>query len=417
MFENVASQQVDAAVLGGGLVAHAAALSLAQTGLSVALVGRPQPAPQLPSDAAYDNRVFALNAASREWLRTLRVWDAIPASRVQPVQAMQVCDGHSGGNSNRNSQAAQLCFDAYAAKQEALAWIVESRQLQQALSGAVQFHPRVTRVYADAQSLRLTEQRAKLHYEAGVVEARLVVAAQPSAAALVSDAGFEWDEHDYQSHALVGTLQCERPHLGTAWQWFGQCDDLPSVLALLPLPPMRDGQTQNFVSLVWSTPISTELKALPAHELACRLTDASRGVLGQLTPQGEIALWPLKQRIAKEVWRGRVVLVGDAAHVVHPLAGQGLNLGLQDVQLLAQVLDAREGFRPMNDVRLARRYMRARAEQVSAIAVLTHELWGGVAGSSLLPAALRERGMQWVDALPWLKRELVAHAQGTAFLR
>jgi ubiquinone biosynthesis UbiH/UbiF/VisC/COQ6 family hydroxylase len=417
MFENVALQQVDVAVLGSGLVAYAAALSLAQTGLSVALVGRAQPAPRLSGEAAYDNRVFALNAASRDWLRTLRVWDAMPASRVQPVQAMQVYDGNLGGNFDRNSQAAQLSFDAYAAKQEALAWIVESRELQQALSGAVQFHPRVTRVYVDAQSLRLTEQRMQVQCQAGVVEARLVVVAQPSAAALVNNAGFEWDEHDYRSHALVGTLQCERPHLGTAWQWFGQCDGLPSVLALLPLPSTGGGQTQNFVSLVWSTPLSPALKALPAHELAGRLTDASQGALGQLTPQGEMALWPLKRRIAKEAWRGRVVLVGDAAHVVHPLAGQGLNLGLQDVQLLAQVLDAREGFRPMNDERLARRYMRARAEQVGAIAALTHELWGGAAGSSLLHAALRERGMQWVDALPWLKRELVAHAQGTAFLR
>ncbi|MBU6436262.1 MAG: FAD-dependent monooxygenase [Betaproteobacteria bacterium] len=397
--------KVDVAVAGSGLVAHAAALALAQRGLSVALVGPQHAVPALDA-GNYDARVFALNAESRGLLQALKAWPAQAAERVQAVERMRV-----------HAQGGQLSFDAYSAAQPALAWIVESSLLQQALQTAAAFHPTLHRVAAPALAAPRVPGGSRIEWPGGALTCTLLVVADAACVPLIAER-HAWDVHDYHASALVGTLRCERPHQATAWQWFDHRGDAqaptPSVLALLPLA----GPQQNFCSLVWSTPEASALAALSPAMLADQLAVASAGALGELMPVGELALWPLRRKLARQVRSEGVVLVGDVAHTVHPLAGQGLNLALQDVQVLAQVLGEREGFRSVADARLLRRYARSRAEQTAAIATLTHGLWQqqGIASSAILSAAVKW-GMSGIDQLPWVKREMVRHAQGTGFVR
>lgn len=395
----------DVGIAGSGLVAHAAALALAQAGLKVALVGPPPHAAAIEADG-YDNRVFALNAQSRALLMQLRVWPAIDAARIQPVEQMALFAGR-----------ATLGFDAYEAAQQALAWIVESSRLQQALQAAAAFHPGIERVSAPLRAVARSDEGMRLEWEGGALHCALLVVAEAACAPLVAER-FAWDEHDYAASALVGTLRCGRPHRATAYQWFGRRDTadgpVPSVLALLPLA----GSGGNFVSLVWSTAESAALHALDRGALGAALTEASARALGELEVAGPTALWPLRRRLARQVWSDAVVLIGDVAHTVHPLAGQGLNLGLQDVAALAEVLGGREPFRALHDARLLRRYARRRAEQTAAIAALTHGLWRLHEGEEPRVLALfQAAAMKWLDRAGPLKREMVMHAQATAFLR
>jgi 2-polyprenyl-6-methoxyphenol hydroxylase-like FAD-dependent oxidoreductase len=362
---------VDVAIHGRGAVASSLALALNRQGLRVALSS---PA---PSTSRVDVRAYALNLASRRLLQQLKIWQALPADAVTAVHDMNVRGDRAG---------AQLGFSSWTQCVDALAWIVDAPALDQALHQALQFAPHVQRldvlppaalnVYAEGKD---SESRASLP--------------------------LRWERHAYGHSAIAARLQSADAHGNVAHQWFRA----PDVLALLPFDRPRAGHGYG---LVWSLPDARAeaLLALPPADFEQALAEATRGAAGPLRLSGERAAWPLALAHAERVAGAGWVLVGDAAHVVHPLAGQGLNLGLADVRALAAVLAAREPWRPLGDERLLARYARERAAPTRAMGHVTDALLHLFATEQPIWKELRNRGLTLVNHLPPLKRFLTARA-------
>ena len=363
----------DVCIRGSGAVALSAALSLSRLGLRVAWTG-PQPATGGP-----DPRAYALNAASVQLLQSLKVWDALPADARTAVLDMQV----------QGDQSASLHFSAWSAGSEQLAWIVDAAELEAGLAAAVRYAPHVS------------------HVEGGA-DAALQVLAEGRDSASRTRLGVGWTVHPYRQRGLAARLVSDRPHAGLARQWFRS----PDVLALLPFDRPQAGHGYG---LVWSLPDerAQELQQADVATFEAALADATQGAAGSLRLHGERASWPLTLAHAEAVCGPGWVLLGDAAHRVHPLAGQGLNLGLADVAELSAQLAAREPWRPLGDEKLLRRYARARAWPTTAMGLVTDGLLHLFAHGHPLARELRNRGMTLVDHLPPLKRALVRQAMDT----
>jgi 2-polyprenyl-6-methoxyphenol hydroxylase-like FAD-dependent oxidoreductase len=365
----------DVCVKGDGIVGRSLALALSRRGFSVALQGGLRP-PQ-----ATDVRAYALNAASVALLATLKVWDALPPDAVTPVLEMRV-DGDARG--------ASLSFSAWQQAVEALAWIVDAAALEDVLGTALRFAPHVKQVAAEAP-----------------VQAELTALCEGRDSAARTALGADFECTPYGQRALAARLVADVPHGGVARQWFRS----PDVLALLPFDRPDAGRSYG---LVWSLPEARAqalLQAEPA-EVERQLNEASGGAAGVLRLASPLAAWPLAIARAHPVAGAGWALLGDAAHLVHPLAGQGLNLGLADVAALVEVLDARESWRALGDEKLLARYARARALPTRAMGGLTDGLLLLFSHSAPWVRELRNRGLGLVDGLPPLKRWLAARALG-----
>ncbi len=406
----------DVTVVGRGAVAAAAALALSQAGLRTACIGphgdsaaRPGAAgtaaasPAVPADD-WDSRVFALSPSSRRLLQSLRIWDALDAARIAPVYDMRVCPGPAA------TDAAELHFDAYEARVDALAWIVEGGNLAAACERALGFSA-VTAFDASVTGVDAgTAARATLSLDDGRrIGTRLLVGADGAQSMTRRLCGIHADVHEYPQTAVVANFAGARPHRDTACQWFGA----HGVLAMLPLPGER-------FSMVWSAPhaLAAELVGLPPQELVQRVAGVAGVAFAGLRVIGPAQAFPLKRVDCRSMIGERLALVGDAAHVVHPLAGQGMNLGFGDVAALADVLGGREPHRDAGDRMLLRRYERARREAVMAMRVTTDALqrlfddramarFGPLSG----PLALaRDAGWRMVASSGWLRRRLIEAA-------
>lgn len=388
------SELVDVAVVGTGTAGLTAALGCAQLGLRVALIG-PRARRFVPTaEAPWDARIYALAPATvQEWQR-LKVWPQVDAARMQPVARMRIA-GDAGG---------ELVFDAWRARVTELATIAEEGELLRVLAAACAFAPGVTALESNFASMAAGADAATIALADGrSVVARLVIGADGAHSAVRAAAGIGARSMPYGQTAIVANFACARPHEATAWQWFADV----GVVALLPLP----GQA---VSLVWSAPqaLADELAALEPATLAARVQARSGGVLGELTPLGGSHAFALRKLTVDRLVAPRVALVGDAAHVVHPLAGQGLNLGQQDVSELLRVLAAREAFRDPGDLVLLRRYARRRAEAIALMRGTTDGLARLFGADDPLLRRLRNLGLSLVDAAAPVKRALIGHALG-----
>lgn len=389
----------DICIVGSGAVGKAAALGFAQAGLRVSLLSAGG-AQSVASVADWDVRVYALNHVAHDLLSSLKVWDALDLSRVAPVTAMQV---HGGAEVD----AGKLGFDAYGAHANELAWIVEDKNLNQALDSALRFAQNLTQVQGRAKQLVQEADSAHIVLDDGsILRAALIVGADGAQSWVRGACDIGLDYRSYNQQGVVTNFECEKPHLGIARQWFVQEQ---GIIALLPLPGNR-------VSLVWSAPdaLAQTLVNEPLSALVERLMPYCGEALGALRPvlPEAIRAFPLRLIRPHSAIAQRVALIGDAAHAVHPLAGHGMNLGFADVRDLLKIVKEREAHRDCGDARLLERYQRARKEEVLLMQLTTDGL-ARLFGSDLTPLrVVRDFGLNLLDKLPVIKGKLIAHAMG-----
>jgi ubiquinone biosynthesis UbiH/UbiF/VisC/COQ6 family hydroxylase len=312
----------------------------------------------------------------------------MPHERLVPVHAMRIF----------GDRASSMEFDAYGAGVPELAWIVEDSVLQAALWRDLA----VEVVAAPCESLSIDEDRATLALEGGsTISARLIVGADGANSFVRRQAKIAAHDRDYGQGAVVANFRCAKPHRGVAYQWFQR----GAVLALLPLPG-------DHVSMVWSL-ASAEAKRiseLKEDSLSREVQAAAHGVLGELALVTPPRSYALRRLAAERMVAARVALAGDAAHVIHPLAGQGLNLGLQDARTLAEVLYSREPQRDPGELRLLRRYERGRAAPILAMDIMVDSLFRLFGAEHAFAARLRNAGLNLTDRLPVLKNMLMRQA-------
>jgi ubiquinone biosynthesis UbiH/UbiF/VisC/COQ6 family hydroxylase len=383
-------------VVGTGVVGLAAALGCAQRGLAVTLVG-PLPRP-LPPAGQWDARIYAISPAARALLAQLRVWPQVDAGRVAPVRHMRIF----------GDRGAPLHFDALASGASELATICEEAQLLQALWLACSLCPGLRHIGRNVTALHTQDPvqgpAAWLRLDDGSeIAGDLLLAADGKRSPLRAAAGIGVRERPYGQSGVVANFTGARRHDQTAWQWFTP----EGVVALLPLPGER-------VSLVWSAPsaLATELMALPPEALAARVDERTGGLLGPLQALGQAHAFPLDRLVIERLVQPGMALLGDAAHALHPLAGQGLNLGLQDVSELLRQFDAREPWRALGDPVWLRRYARARAEPLLLMGAAVDGLDALFRAGGTPLAQVRNLGMRVLDRLAPVKHALIRHAMG-----
>ncbi|MEO8306192.1 MAG: FAD-dependent monooxygenase [Betaproteobacteria bacterium] len=385
----------DVLIAGTGLTGLAVARALANTGLSVALADRAGVAmPLSPLDAGdWDARIYAISPGSASFLRSLGAWQLLTPDRVAPVESMRI-EGDAG---------ALLNFSAYEQGERALAWIVEERALRAALLMQVRTSGIAIRAPVVFDALSYSTDAAVLRMGGGEsIAARLVIGADGLRSWVREAAGIAVTPRPYAQTAVVANFACERAHRGRAWQWFR---DDGGILAWLPLPGRR-------VSIVWSAPeaLARELLALSPEGLGERVAAAGRHSLGAFSPLSRSAGFPLQSVKVPAVSAHRVALVGDAAHGVHPLAGQGVNLGFGDAEALFAVVHERGPVADAGAPILLERYARRRAEPVLAMHAVTDGLARLFGTPSPWIRSARNLGMAGLDRLPAAKRLLAQSA-------
>ncbi len=366
---------LDVCIRGAGIVGRTLALLLARERLRVGLVRQAAAV----AGAAGDVRAYALNTASKDLLELLRTWP--DAHHATPVLAMQV-HGDEGG---------EVQFGAQALGVPALAWIVDVQALLERLGEALRYQPMVQ--WLDAPQ-----------------PAALTVVCEGKASSTRAEFGVRYDVTPYPQRAIAARLQCEIPHAQVARQWFAGGE----ILAFLPLGGSEAATGGNSVAIVWSVheQRAPELLALDDAAFEEQLEAASHHCLGKLTLASRRSAWPL-QLAQADRWCGPGwVLAGDAAHTVHPLAGQGLNLGLADARELAQVLNRRESWRAAGDAKLLRRFERSRKADVLAMGAATDGLQQLFAQQAAFWGLLRNWGMTGFDRSGPLKQWVARQAMG-----
>ena len=385
----------DVAVVGAGVVGSTAALSLAREGLRVAIVEVREP-PTWRADSP-DLRVYAFAPDSQALLNSLGVWSAVAAARVQPYRRMRVWDAAAGG---------ELNFDADVLGRECLGHIVEHALLVDRLWASVSRHPKIHRHCPDTlRELDHDESGASLVLESGQhLRARFLLGADGAASRVRELAGLSISERDYGQRGLVAYVCTARPHEDTCWQRF-----LPGgPLAFLPC---SDGRS----SIVWTVAEAEAQRLLNVDETSFRaeLTRAFDARLGEVTAVSERQAFPLRRKLVRQMLHGRIALIGDAAHVVHPLAGQGVNLGLRDVAALAALVrEAQSAGRDFTSAHRLQRWARARLSE-NAVAAYSFEAINGLfSNDALLPTLVRSPLLGLAGKLPLLTQFFWKRAAG-----
>ena len=381
-FAKPSDTRFDVCIRGAGIVGRSLALLLAAQRLRVALVH--QPAGQTAGHS--DVRAYSLNLASKQLLTDLRCWPE--GTACTPILKMHI-EGDQGGD---------LDFDASQQGVEALNWMVDVPSLEKNLAAAVSYQP-------------LIEERNE------PVNAPLTVICEGRASQTRAELDVQFDVKHYAQHALACRIQTAIPHGQVARQWF-QNSHGPEILAFLPI----GGESSNEWAIVWSlTPARAQaLLTVDAEQFCQQLLTASQGIAGSIQLSSDRAVWPLQLARANK-WTGHMpsansslpaqafALAGDAAHTIHPLAGQGLNIGLGDIQELARVIQAKEFWRPLNDLKLLRRYERARQSEVWAMGCVTDGLQVLFAQPALPIQKIRNWGMtgfnQLIPVKKWMARQ------------
>lgn len=384
-------EPIDVLVAGAGLAGRAFALAAARRarGLTLGLCGLREPEAVIAG--SLDARVYAITPGNAAFLHEIGAWDRIAADRRCAVLGMRV-HGDDGGVVN---------FDAYRAGAPALAWIVEDNCLQAALGEALREEGRVTPLPDLEHSAIGAEGVHATLRDGATATARLIVGADGAESAVRAAAGIDVSRAEYGQTAVVANFDCGREHRNVAFQWFQG----GPVLALLPLAKQR-------ASMVWSTTPEHAQRLLHADaaSLGAEVEEASGRALGSLSLIGRPRAFPLRRSRAARAVAPGVALIGDAAHVMHPLAGQGANLGLQDARVLAEVITGRAPSQSPGDLGLLRRYERRRAEPTALMLAGVHGLQRLFSNSGRAATTLRNRGLNLVNRAPVIKDLLARQA-------
>jgi ubiquinone biosynthesis UbiH/UbiF/VisC/COQ6 family hydroxylase len=380
----------DIVIIGGGLVGASLAAALRNSGLSLALVeNRPV---TFPSEG-WDSRIYAISPGCRAFLEQTGAWQLLDASRVAPVETMRVF----------GDKDAELEFSAYQMGAPELACILESRELQRALWQVLRQQDNLTLLHpAGCAALKFADEAATLTLGDGrTVNARLVVGADGRDSWVRNQAGISAAPVDYRHHGVVANFDIGRAHRNIAYQWFRP----DSILALLPLPGNR-------VSIVWSVSPekSAQLLALTHDELGAAVAEAAQHTLGEMKVITPPAAFPLRLLVLPHITAPRMALIGDAAHNMHPLAGQGVNTGFRDARQLAQVLLERGAYQDCGAPQLLRRYERKRKEDIYSMQATTYALKNLFGNDDPLLCSVRNAGLNLTNRIVPLKKMLMRHA-------
>jgi ubiquinone biosynthesis UbiH/UbiF/VisC/COQ6 family hydroxylase len=403
----IKARTVDVAVIGGGIVGKACALGLAKLSLNTIEIapdlGQNVPSPQ---GDQWGQRVYAFSLSTQKLLAQLQIWDALDHSRIQVVRDMRIYG-------DRGEQDDQLHLSAFEAGTPQLAWIGESNLVEHILDQASRFQNKLERLTDVVEKIDTDHEGVTLNLKnGGVIQAQLVIAADGANSPIRSGLGISTSEESYSQNAVVANWICTYPHLETAFQWFLPGGD---IIAMLPLPNKQ-------VSMVWSTSPenATALLKLDQNGWSDLLSTIANAAiskqLGELTLNSTPTAFPLRKiqanRFIGPAASPKIALIGDAAHVMHPLAGQGLNLGLRDVAVLLNILGKRESFRSAGDPVLLRRYERQRQGDTSALLWVTDKLKKLFSASSNPERQLRNWGLGLVNRSHFIKQRLIERALG-----
>jgi 2-octaprenyl-6-methoxyphenol hydroxylase len=387
------------AVVGGGLSGLSLGIACAAAGIETAVIDREDPAKF--RDAAYDGRTTAIAYGSQQVLKGIGVWDAL-APYAEPIREIRVADGDS---------PLFLHYDRAEIDAEALGYIVENRLLRGALQARAEALPSLT-LYAPSavEQVEFGETQARLTLgDGGRIAASLVVGADGRNSPMREAAGIKTWRKSYRQIAIVCVVRHEKPHNGVAVEHFRAA----GPFAVLPMPTLKDGANRS--SIVWTeeehdAPLLLALddKAF-ARQLASRFGD----FLGRVEPEPGRWSYPLSLIQAERYAAQRLALIGDAAHVIHPIAGQGWNLGVRDIAALAELLvDAHRLGLDLGSAELLRRYERWRRFDSLTLTTVTDGL-NRLFANDFPPLKLaRDLGLAAVNHAPGLKRFFMRHAMG-----
>lgn len=358
--------KVDITIVGAGLVGMAAAIALQQAGFSVALVDGKNPAntnADLIDDSLWDQRVYAISPKNAAWLRSLGVWQLLKSERIGEMQAMQIWG---------DASAAPLDLMAEDANQDCLGFIVEASNLTQALMQKIAASEISTLFDNPCAALTAHSSKAELQLaNQSMIESVLLLAADGSHSWVREQLNIPMQQKSYDQIAIVANFEVEKSHANTARQWFAHdVKDKNSILAWLPLP-------ENKISIVWSvsSQYANQLLQLTADEFTREVSMAGTTLLGEMSLITSPASFPLALQTSTTLTKDCVVLVGDAAHQIHPMAGQGMNLGFRDVINLVELLKEKSLYQSVSDSGLLKRYSRVRKADMLNMLLLTDGLY------------------------------------------
>jgi 2-octaprenylphenol hydroxylase len=385
------SKHYDVVVIGAALVGASAAVGLAKQGFKVALIDTKAPSFGSADPEVWDSRIYAISPGNVDWLGQIGVWARVNQARLTAIAGMHVW---------ADANSPHLSFDAADVHLENLGVILENSCLHQALWDELKSLDVDVMLDVQCADIDFGLQAVTIRMMNGTsLFAQLVVAADGGNSWVRSQTALGVQKKVYEHVGVVANFEVELPHQNVARQWFVE----DGILAWLPLPGNR-------ISMVWSTKDAQHLMQLSPEDLCQSVAQAGCFQLGEMKLISPSLAFPLVKQNANSIIANRLALVGDAAHQVHPMAGQGVNLGFRDVVELLQVLSDRHPLADIGDRFLLRRYERARKTDVLAMQGLTHGLYAVFDSKQALVKILRDWGLVLPNRLTGLKKQLMKRA-------
>ena len=394
--------RTDVAIVGAGLVGLAAAVAMHQAGFSVVLVDSRNPTDTDFADESWDARIYAISPKNAQWLNDLGVWPLMNQSRIGQMQSMEIF----GEANSLKADQTPITLSAHDVNADSLGYLVESKSLMQAMLKQIDALGIQTRFDSPCEAVSNTQDKAVLkllHQQS--IESTLLLAADGSHSWVRQQLNMPMQQKSYEQTAIVANFTAEKPHGNIARQWFAQdAESHLNILAWLPLP-------DNTISIVWSvsTNYADELLRLSDDEFTNTVKSAGDSVLGDFKLLSPAMRFPLSLQKTSTLAQNSVVLVGDSAHQVHPMAGQGVNLGFRDVVDLLDTLKTKNQFQLLNDSHLLKQYTRKRKVDILNMVLLTDSLYHLFRSQNTVIKAVRNLGLSATNYQA-IKKLLVANA-------